>query len=101
MVAVGLHDHGSRMIQSLNGFPGGRRPAAIAGGPTVSLIDCFLDGATVWDGLVDSLGGEVGAVRYDLPGFGARRGSVEEARGTTLESLAAEAGDIVEQIGGP
>jgi esterase len=55
----------------------------------------------VWDGLVDCLGGEVGAVRYDLPGFGARSGSVEEARGATLESLAAEAGDIVKEIDGP
>jgi esterase len=89
------------MIQSLNGFPVRRTPAAIAGAPTVLLIHGFLDDATVWDGLVDSLGGEVGAVRYDLPGFGARSGSVEEARGTTLESLAAEAGDLVKDIDGP
>jgi esterase len=40
-------------------------------------------------------------VRYDLPGFGARFGSVEEARGATLASLAAEAGEIVDGIDGP
>src|SRR5262249_49271533 len=54
-----------------------------------------------WEGLVDCLGGEVAAVRYDLPGFGTRSGSVGEARAMTLESLADEAGDIVLAIGGP
>jgi esterase len=88
------------MTQSRNGFPITRTPASTAGAPTVLLIHGFLDDATVWDGLVDCLGGEVGAVRYDLPGFGGRRGSVEEARATTLESLAAEAGGIVRGIGG-
>jgi pimeloyl-ACP methyl ester carboxylesterase len=89
------------MTQLRNGFPITRTPANSAGAPTVLFIHGFLDDATVWDGLVDCLGGEVGAVRYDLPGFGTRRGSVEEARGTTLESLAAEAGEIVEGIAGP
>jgi esterase len=65
------------------------------------LIHGFLDDASIWDGLVDCLGGEVGAVRYDLPGFGTRIGSVQEARGTSLESLAAEAGKLVEGIDGP
>ncbi len=58
------------------------------------LIHGFLDDASVWDGLVDSLAGEVGAVRYDLPGFGTRSGSVADACSVTLESLAAEAGEI-------
>jgi esterase len=89
------------MTEQLNGFPVTRTPASTGGSPTVVLIHGFLDDATVWDGLVDCLGGEVGAVRYDLPGFGTRSGSVEEARGTTLESLSAEASDIVEGIDGP
>jgi esterase len=101
MVTIGLDDGGGEMTRSLNGFPVIRTPATAAGSPTVLLIHGFLDDATVWDGLVDCLGGEVGAVRYDLPGFGARIGSVEEARGTTLGSLAAEAGAIVERIDGP
>ncbi len=65
------------------------------------LIHGFLDDASVWDGLVDSLAGEVGAVRYDLPGFGTRSGSVADACVATLESLAAEAGDILAGIDGP
>ena len=36
-------------------------------------------------------------MRYDLPGFGTRSESVGEACGATLESLAAEAGDIVDE----
>src|SRR5262249_25205307 len=83
------------------GFPVPHTPANPAAAPTVLLIHGFLDDATVWDGLVDFLGGEVAAVRYDLPGFGARSGSAAEARLTTLESLAAEAGDIVNGIDGP
>jgi pimeloyl-ACP methyl ester carboxylesterase len=89
------------MTQSLKGFPVTRTPATTAGSPAVLLIHGFLDDATVWDGLVDCLGGEVSAARYDLPGFGTRIGSVGAARGTTLESLAAEAGEIVEGIDGP
>src|SRR6201993_2512332 len=101
MVAVGLHEGGSEMTRSLNAFPVTRTPANNADAPTVLLIHGFLDDASIWDGLVDCLGGEVGTVRYDLPGFGARVGSVEEARGATLESLAAEAGEIVQRIDGP
>jgi esterase len=101
MVTVGVHDGGNEMTQSLNGFPITCTPANTVAAPTVLLIHGFLDDASIWEGLVDCLGGEVGAVRYDLPGFGARIGSVEEARGTTLESLAAQAGEIVEGIEGP
>jgi pimeloyl-ACP methyl ester carboxylesterase len=89
------------MNQSHNGFPVSSTPANTAAAPTLLLIHGFLDDASIWEGLVDCLGGEVSAVRYDLPGFGARIGSVEEARGTTLESLAAEAGEIVDGIDGP
>jgi pimeloyl-ACP methyl ester carboxylesterase len=101
MVAIGLHHGGSEMTRSRNGFPVTRILADTAGTPTVLLIHGFLDDASVWDGLVECLGGEVGAVRYDLPGFGTRSGSVGEARGTTLQSLAAEASDVVQRIDGP
>jgi len=89
------------MTGSLNGFAVTRTPAITAKSPTALLIHGFLDDATVWDGVVDCLGGEVATVRYDLPGFGERVGSVEEACGATLESLAAEAGEIVQTIDGP
>ena len=101
MVTVGLHEGGGEMTQSLNGFRITRTPADTAGAPTALLIHGFLDDASVWDGLVDSLAGEVGAVRYDLPGFGTRSGSVADACSTTLESLAAEAGEILAGIDGP
>jgi len=89
------------MTQSLNAFHVTCTPANTAGAATVLLIHGFLDDASVWDGLVDALGGEVAAVRYDLPGFGTRSGSVADARIVTLESLAAEAGDLVTGIDGP
>ena len=89
------------MAQSPDGFPVTRTPADTIGAPTVLLIHGFLDDASVWSGLVESLAGEAGAVRYDLPGFGARNGSVADACLVTLESLAAEAGDILAEIEGP
>jgi esterase len=89
------------MTASLDGFTVTRGTANAPGAPTLVLIHGFLDDASVWDGLVDSLGGEVGVVRYDLPGFGGRSGSVAEARGATLQSLAEEAGDIVRGTDGP
>jgi len=101
MVTVGLHDGGANMIHSPKGLRLVHTPANRAGSPTVLLIHGFLDDATVWDDVVGCLGGETGAVRYDLPGFGTRIGSVAQARGTTLESLAAEAGEIVKGIDGP
>jgi pimeloyl-ACP methyl ester carboxylesterase len=101
MVTVGLHEGGSEMTRSPNGFPVTRTPANTAGAPTVLLIHGFLDDASVWDGLVESLAGELAAVRYDLPGFGTRSGSVADARIVTLESLAAEASDILAGINGP
>ena len=80
------------MTQSLNRFTVHRQPANTAGAHTVLLIHGFLDDATVRDGLVNSVGGEVAAVRYALLRFGTRSGWVGEARGTTLESFTAEAG---------
>jgi pimeloyl-ACP methyl ester carboxylesterase len=101
MVSVWLHHGGSEMTHALNGFPVTLTPANTAGAPTVVLIHGFLDDASVWDGLVERLGGEVGTVRYDLPGFGTRSDAVGDARGATLESLAAEASDVVRRIDGP
>ncbi len=101
MVTVGRHEGGSEMTKSLNGFRIIRTPADTADAPTVLLIHGFLDDASVWDDVVDSLAGEISAVRYDLPGFGTRSGSVAEACGTTLESLAAEVGEILKGIDGP
>jgi esterase len=101
MVTVGIHQGGGEMTHGRNGFPVTRTPANAAGAPTVLLIHGFLDDASVWDGLVDALGGEVGTVRYDLPGFGARSLAVGEALDTTLESLAAEASDVIRRIDGP
>jgi pimeloyl-ACP methyl ester carboxylesterase len=101
MVAVGVDEGGGEMTQSLNRFRITRTPASTVGAPTVLLIHGFLDDASAWDGLVDALAGEVGTVRYDLPGFGTRNGSVADACSTTLESLAAEAGEILAGIDGP
>ena len=86
MVTVGLDDGGSEMT---------------TGAPTLLMIHGFLDDATVWDGVIGSLAGELAAVRYDLPGFGARSGAVADACSATLESLAAEAGDFIAGIDGP
>jgi pimeloyl-ACP methyl ester carboxylesterase len=101
MVAVGLHEGGSKLTKSTNRFRITRTAADTPGATTALLIHGFLDDASVWDGLVDSLAGEVAAVRYDLPGFGTRSGSVADACTTTLESLAVEAGDILTRIDGP
>jgi pimeloyl-ACP methyl ester carboxylesterase len=100
VVTVGRDEDGGVMTQSIDKFRITRDPATAADAPTILLIHGFLDDATVWDGLVDSLGGEVAAVRYDLPGFGSRSGSVADAVSATLDSLAAEAGEIVSGIDG-
>jgi pimeloyl-ACP methyl ester carboxylesterase len=101
MVTVGLHEDGGQMSTSSAEFTVTRTPASTPEAPTLLLIHGFLDDASVWDGLVDSLGSEVAGVRYDLPGFGTRSGTVADARTATLEALAAEAGDIVATIDGP
>jgi pimeloyl-ACP methyl ester carboxylesterase len=101
MVTVGLHQGGVMMTNSANGFRVIRTPADTVGAPTLLLIHGFLDDASIWDGLVDCLAGEAGAVRYDLPGFGTRSGSVDEACLVRLESLASETADIVARIDGP
>jgi pimeloyl-ACP methyl ester carboxylesterase len=84
-----------------DGFTVTRTSANHANAPTLLLIHGFLDDATVWDGVIASLAGKVSAVRYDLPGFGTRSGSVDDPRAITLESLAAEAGEILASISAP
>jgi pimeloyl-ACP methyl ester carboxylesterase len=88
------------MSQTPNGFQITRTAADVGSAPTVLLIHGFLDDASVWDGLIDSLAGEVATVRYDFPGFGTRTESAAEATSATLESLAAEAADALAGIDG-
>jgi len=101
MVTFGLHAVGGEMTQSPLGYIVTRTAANTDGAPTLLLIHGFLDDATVWDGLIGALAGEVATVRYDLPGFGARSAAVADARSASLESLAGEAGEIMAGIDGP
>ena len=89
------------MSTSSGEFAVTRTSADRPGAPTLLLIHGFLDDASVWDRLADALGGEVASARYDLPGFGTRSASVDDARVVTLQSLAAEAGDILADLDGP
>ena len=72
-------------------------PATLDGSPTLLFIHGFLDDATVWDGVIASLAGKVNAVRYDLPGFGARSTALADPKQLSLQSLAAEAGEILDE----
>jgi pimeloyl-ACP methyl ester carboxylesterase len=101
MVGVGRDEGGSEMTATTDGFTTTQTSANIIGAPTLLFIHGFLDDATVWDGVIGSLAGKVNTVRYDLPGFGARSGSVADPRDLTLESLAAEAGEILTGIDTP
>jgi len=78
-----------------------RTRANTVNAPTLLFIHGFLDDAKVWDGVIAPLAGTVSTVRYDLPGFGTRSGSIDDPRAITLESLAAEAGEILAGIGTP
>ena len=73
--------------------------ASVDGATTLLFIHGFLDDATVWDGVIASLAGKVNTVRYDLPGFGARSTAVTDPRELSLQSLAAEAGGILNETG--
>jgi esterase len=68
---------------------------------TVLFIHGFLDEATVWDGVIAALPDKVDVIQYDLPGSGTRSQTVADPDTVTLESLAAEAGDIVAGIDAP
>lgn len=89
------------MTQPRSRFRVTSTPASRAGAATVLMIHGFLDDASVWDDVVDAMSGEVGAVRYDLPGFGGRSGSIAAVGGPTLPALAAEAADVLAEIDGP
>jgi pimeloyl-ACP methyl ester carboxylesterase len=81
---------------------GGSEMSTISNGArTLLFIHGFLDDATVWDGVIRSLGDKVNTVRYDLPGFGARAAEVAEADALSLEALAAEAGEMLKGIDSP
>jgi pimeloyl-ACP methyl ester carboxylesterase len=71
---------------------------ADASTPTVVLVHGFLDGAHVWDGVVDALGAKVRTLAYDLPGSGTRS---ESGAPQSLEAFVTEALAIVDQIDGP
>ena len=101
MVGIRRDEGGSEMTATNHGFARTETSANVDSAPTVLFIHGFLDDATVWDGVIASLADEVKTVRYDLPGFGARSGSVADPRDLTLESLAAEAGDILTGIDTP
>jgi len=68
---------------------------------TLLFIHGFLDDATVWDDVIASLPDKVDVIQYDLPGSGTRNQAVADPDSITLESLAAEAGDIVAGLGPP
>lgn len=69
--------------------------ATLDGAPTLLFIHGFLDDATVWDGVIASLADKVNTARYDLPGFGARSTAVADPNQLSLQSLAAEAGEVL------
>src|SRR5277367_4108521 len=93
MVAVGCHQGGI-----MTTTPEGAditTTASVDGAPTLLFIHGFLDDATVWDGVIASLAGKVNTARYDLPGFGARSTAVDDPNQLSLQSLAAEAGEVL------
>jgi pimeloyl-ACP methyl ester carboxylesterase len=101
MVTLRLDHGGNEMTQPAAGLTATRTPADQGNAPTLLLIHGFLDDASVWDGVIDSLAGEVAAVRYDLPGFGQRSASVADPGDLSLAALAAEAADILTRIDPP
>src|ERR1700731_2439461 len=78
-----------------------RASANIDGAPTLLFIHGFLDDAAVWDGVIAALDQELNTVSYDLPGFGPRAATIGDPDALSLESLAAEAGEILNGIDTP
>jgi pimeloyl-ACP methyl ester carboxylesterase len=101
MVTIGRNEGGNGMTTTSDGYTVTPTSANIVGAPTLLFIHGFLDDATVWDGVIASLAGKVNTLRYDLPGFGSRTGSVADPQDITLRSLAAEAGEIIDGIDTP
>jgi pimeloyl-ACP methyl ester carboxylesterase len=75
--------------------------ASIENAPTLLFIHGYLDGATVWDDLIEALGDTVTTVRYDLPGFGTRHGEDIDPQDISLKALAAEAAAILTSLSNP
>jgi pimeloyl-ACP methyl ester carboxylesterase len=78
-----------------------RTSSPISGAPTVLFIHGFLDDRTVWDDVITSLGNDVNTVTYDLPGFGSRAIAVTDPSDLSLDSIAAEANEILSGIDTP
>jgi pimeloyl-ACP methyl ester carboxylesterase len=74
------------------------RATNIDGAPTVLFIHGSLDDAAVWGGVIAALDHKVNTVTYDLPGFGSRAATVADPDAVSLESLAAEAGEMLNAI---
>ncbi|MEW1819234.1 alpha/beta hydrolase [Arthrobacter sp. NPDC080031] len=74
-----------------------RSPSAPSA-PTIVFVHGFLDGAHVWDSVVDELGGSLATVSYDLPGSGDR---TETPAPLTLEVLTADLLQLIDQLNGP
>jgi len=64
----------------------------------VLFIHGSLDDAAVWGGVIAALDHKVNTVTYDLPGFGSRAATVADPDAVSLESLAAEAGEMLNAI---
>jgi pimeloyl-ACP methyl ester carboxylesterase len=94
-------DQGGDAMTTTNQTPVTRTSGSIDGAPTLLFIHGFLDDAAVWDGVIAALGQEVNSVRYDLPGFGSRAATVGDPDALSLESLAAETGEILDGIDTP
>jgi pimeloyl-ACP methyl ester carboxylesterase len=101
MVTIRLNKGGNDMTTTSDGHTVTQTSANIVDAPTLLFIHGFLDDATVWDGVITSLAGKANTVRYDLPGFGSRTESVADPRDLSIESLAAEAGEILTGIDTP
>jgi pimeloyl-ACP methyl ester carboxylesterase len=75
-----------------------RRAKNIDAAPTVLFIHGSLDDAAVWGAVIAALDHKVNTVTYELPGFGPRAATVADPDAVSLESLAAEAGEILNWI---
>jgi pimeloyl-ACP methyl ester carboxylesterase len=94
-------DQGGDEMTTPNHMPVARTSANIDGAPTLLFIHGFLDDAAVWDGVIAALDQELNTVSYDLPGFGPRAATIGDPDALSLESLAAEAGEILNGIDTP
>src|ERR1700760_599721 len=94
-------DQGGDEMTTPHHTPVTRTPANIDGAPTLLFIHGFLDDAAVWEGVIAALDHELNTVRYDLPGFGSRAVTIGDPDALSLESLAAEAGEILNGIDTP